>query len=176
MRIKKYICYLLYYTIGVYLPKSNARISLGSRKIREILVKSFAEGPFGKDINIQRKAIIARRISIGDYSSIGMNCVVQGGVKIGNNVMMGPQVFIYTQNHNHDRTDIPMIAQGYEEEKPVVIGDDVWIGSRVTILPGVHIGEGAIIGASSVVTKDVPAYSIVGGNPAKVIKSRKTDL
>lgn len=90
--------------------------------------------------------------------------------------MMGPQVFIYTQNHNHDRTDIPMIAQGYEEEKPVVIGDDVWIGSRVTILPGVHIGEGAIIGASSVVTKDVPAYSIVGGNPAKVIKSRKTDL
>ena len=79
MRIKQYVCYLLYYAIGFYLPKSNARISLCSRKIREILVKSFAEGPFGKNINIQRKATIARRISIGDYSGIGMNCVVQGG-------------------------------------------------------------------------------------------------
>ena len=175
-KLKFALCYVLYYTVGFYLPKTNARISLGSKKIRELLVKGFAEGPFGKDINIQRKATISRRVSIGDCSGIGMDCVIQGGVKIGKNVMMGPQVFIYTQNHCHERIDIPMITQGYEEEKPVVIEDDVWIGSRVTILPGVHIGEGSIIGASAVVTKNVPAYAIVGGNPARVLKSRKTEL
>jgi maltose O-acetyltransferase len=65
-----------------------------------------------------------------------------------------------------------MCEQGFYEEKPVVI-DDVWIGGHVIILPGVHIGKGAIVGAGAVVTKDVPEYAIVGGSPAKVIKYRK---
>lgn len=86
--------------------------------------------------------------------------------------MMGPYVFIYTQNHNFSRTDISMDQQGWSEEKPVVIEDDVWIGARVTILPGVVIGSGSIIGASAVVTKSVPPYSVVAGNPAKVVKNR----
>ena len=77
--------------------------------------------------------------------------------------MMGPEVYIYTQNHDFKRTDITMDKQGWSAEKPVVIEDDVWIGSRVTILPGVTIGEGSIIGASSVVTKSCPPYSIVVG-------------
>ena len=116
--------------------------------------------------------MFSTKLSIGDHSSLGINSVIQGPVNIGNNVMMGPEVYIYTQNHSHQRTDIPMIDQGYEREKPVTIKDDVWIGSRVTILPGVTVGKGAIIGASAVVTKDVPDYSIVAGNPACVIKSR----
>ena len=87
--------------------------------------------------------------------------------------MMGPEVYIYTQNHDFKRTDITMDKQGWSAEKPVVIEDDVWIGSRVTILPGVTIGEGSIIGASSVVTKSCPPYSIVVGNLAVVVKSRK---
>ena len=86
---------------------------------------------------------------------------------------MGPECIIYTRNHAFSRTDIPMREQGFSEEKPVYIGDDVWIGGRVTILPGVHIGKGAIVGAGAVVTKDVPEYSIVGGNPAKIIRFRK---
>jgi acetyltransferase-like isoleucine patch superfamily enzyme len=65
-----------------------------------------------------------------------------------------------------------MYKQGYSSNEPVIIGNDVWIGSRVTILPGVKIGDGAIIGASAVVTKDVEPYSIVAGNPAKKIGSR----
>ena len=66
-----------------------------------------------------------------------------------------------------------MCQQGYYEEKPIVIGDDVWIGGHVIVLPGVHIGTGAIVGAGAVVTKDVPDYAVVGGNPARIIKSRK---
>ena len=66
-----------------------------------------------------------------------------------------------------------MKLQEAAEEKPVIIGNDVWIATRAIILPGVHVGNGAIIAAGSVVTRDVPDYSIVGGNPAKVIKMRK---
>lgn len=95
-----------------------------------------------------------------------------GGGRIGSHVMMGPEVYIYTQNHNFSRIDIPMDQQGWTEEKPVTIDDDVWIGARVTILPGVIIGKGSIIGASAVVTKDVPPYSVVAGNPAVVVKKR----
>lgn len=87
--------------------------------------------------------------------------------------MMGPDVVILLHNHRFDRTDVPMRFQEFSESEPVIIDDDVWIGCRVTILPGVRIGKGAIIGAASVVTKDVPEYAIVGGNPAKVIKMRK---
>ncbi len=87
--------------------------------------------------------------------------------------MMGPEVLIYTQNHDFSRTDITMDQQGWADEKPVVIEDDVWIGSRVIILPGVTIGKGSVIGASAVVTKSVPPYSVVAGNPAKIVKTRK---
>ncbi len=87
--------------------------------------------------------------------------------------MMGPDVVILTQNHKFDRLDIPMLDQGFKDEQPVTICDDVWIGARVIILPGVTVGKGAIIAAGAVVTKDVPEYAIVGGNPARVIKMRK---
>ena len=87
--------------------------------------------------------------------------------------MIGPRCIIYTRNHAFERTDIPMFRQGMSETKPVVINDDVWIGARVTILPGVTVGKGAIIGAGSVVTKNIPEYAIVGGISAKVIKFRR---
>ena len=66
-----------------------------------------------------------------------------------------------------------MIQQGFENTKPVVIEDDVWIGGRVIILPGVHVGTGCVIGAGAVVTRDTPPYTIVAGNPAKIKKYRK---
>jgi len=86
--------------------------------------------------------------------------------------MIGPDVVVLSASHKFDRTDIPMCQQGGEPLRPVYIGDDVWIGTRAIILPGRKIGKGAIIGAGAVVTKDVPEYAIVGGNPARVIRYR----
>lgn len=86
--------------------------------------------------------------------------------------MMGTGVKIYTRNHAFSDLAIPMCQQGFQETKPVVIEDDVWIGANVIILRGVHVNKGAIIGAGSIVTKDVPGYAIVAGNPAKTIRYR----
>lgn len=94
----------------------------------------------------------------------------EGGLTIGNNVHVARELIIYTINHNYKGKALP-----YDHtliKKSVVIEDNVWIGIRVTIVPGVHIGEGAIIGAGSVVAKDVPQLAIVGGAPAQVIGFR----
>jgi maltose O-acetyltransferase len=129
----------------------------------------------GKDINIEKGAYFSdgSQITIGDHSGIGVNCYLYGEIRIGNDVMMGPEVIVLTINHQFDRLDVPMRLQSYYPPKPVTIGDDVWIGTRVIILPGVTIGKGVIIGAGAVVTRDVPDYAIVGGNPANVIRYRK---
>lgn len=111
-------------------------------------------------------------IFIGSGSGLGVNCSVHGPLRIGDNVMMGPDVTILTQTHNIERTDIPMRQQGMRVAE-VVIGNDVWIGMRVVIMPGVKIGNGAVIGSCAVVTKDVPNFAVVGGVPAKIIKYRK---
>ena len=110
-------------------------------------------------------------VIIGDGSGIGVNCSIHGPLTIGDNVMMGPDVVILTSNHNFANIDIPMSKQGFSL-KPVVIGNDVWIGTRSIILPGVTVGNGVVIGAGAVVTKDIPDYAIVGGVPAGVIRFR----
>lgn len=119
------------------------------------------------------KIYYPRNLSIGYNVSINDNFWVNaaGGVEIGNNVLIGPSVIIHSANHNFSRIDIPINKQGHTKEK-VIIKDNVWIGARVTILPGVTIGKSAILAAGSVITKDVEPYTIVGGVPAKIIKRR----
>ena len=90
----------------------------------------------------------------------------QGGIWIGDDVLMGPQTVISTLNHVLNPDDRASMWAS-----PVRIGDKVWIGAHATILPGVTIGEGAIVGAGAVVTKNVPPRTIVGGVPAKVLKT-----
>ena len=90
--------------------------------------------------------------------------------------MMGQDCLIYTTNHSFDDLDRTMDLQGYQETKSVFIGNDVWIGARVIILPGVSIADGSIIGAGSIVTHDVPSYAVVAGNPAKIIYYRKNKM
>ncbi|HEY5588812.1 MAG TPA: DapH/DapD/GlmU-related protein [Candidatus Paceibacterota bacterium] len=126
----------------------------------------------GKNINIERGAVFSYEVSIGDNSGIGVNCEIYGPVEIGENVMMGPETVIYTRNHKHDKLDMPMNKQGFEDYEPVKIGNDVWISKRVIILPGVTIGDGCIIGAGAVVAKNIDPYSIAVGNPARVVKKR----
>lgn len=126
----------------------------------------------GEGINIERGATFSTSVTIGDCSGIGKDCELHGEVHIGNHVMMGPECVFYTRNHEYLRTDVPMCQQGETESKPIYVGDDVWLGRRVMVMPGVRIGEHSIAAAGSVVTKDVPPFSIVGGVPAKIIGSR----
>jgi maltose O-acetyltransferase len=169
--IKKVIGLTLYYLIAKHLPISYTKINLGSKYIRRFCGKLILE-KCGKNVNIERNAIFSSRVELGDNSGIGIRASIEGKTIIGKNVMMGPECIIYTRNHAFDNRDLPMCEQGFQEEKPVFIGNDVWIGGRVIILPGVHIGDGVIIGAGAVVTKDVADYAIIGGNPAKVIRYR----
>lgn len=111
------------------------------------------------------------RVTIGHHSHVNQNTFIQAAT-IGNYVMIGPEVAIMANSHVYDRTDIPMEQQGMTEISPVIIEDDVWIGRNVKIMPGITIKTGSIIGAGAVVTKDVEAFSIVGGVPAKLIKMR----
>ena len=109
--------------------------------------------------------------------NIGKRCFIQqcctffgrGGITIGNDVFVGPKVNLITINHDLD-PDNRSATYG----RPIVIEDKVWIGIGATILPGIKIGYGAVIGAGSVVTKEVPPMTIVAGNPARIIKNIKT--
>lgn len=171
-RISRKIGALIYYSIAKHLPSSSAGIQVGQKALRAFCGKLMLRS-CGKNVNIEQGATFSAKASLGDYSGIGINARINGECRIGSHVMMGTDVVVITRNHAFERTDIPMMEQGFEEERPVTIGNDVWIGDRVIILPGVTVGDGSILGAGAVVTHDVPAYAIVAGVPAKVIKMRK---
>ena len=145
------------------------------RRLRLIVCRHLL-GSCGRNVNIESQAYFGsgKNIFIGDNSGIGVNAYLVKTVRIGKNVMMGQDVIILTMNHKFSRTDTPMIEQGLQEEMPVKIVDDVWICVRVIILPGVTIGSGAIIGAGTVVSKDVPDWAIVAGSSARILRYRKT--
>lgn len=164
---------VLYYLFARHLPSATMFYSFGTNKIRNYVVKKMLK-KCGKNPHIGRKALIGSGLNIemGDESSIGENCRVNN-VIIGNGVMMAEDVLIFANNHKFDNLKESMVFQGFSELRTLYIEDDVWIGARSIILASVNkIGKGSIIAAGAVVTKDVEDYSIVGGNPAKVIKYR----
>jgi maltose O-acetyltransferase len=171
--MKKRMFRFLYYHFAIHLPSTSSRGGGVSLKIRQFLCKRIFEY-CGDNVNIEKGASFGYgdKIRIGDNSGLGINCHIPNGSIIGNDVMMGPNCYVFERNHVYSRTDIPMRLQGYTELKPVNIEDDVWIGQDVTIMVGRQIKKGSIVAAGSVLTKDFPEYSIIGGNPAKVIKSR----
>lgn len=171
MKLIQYLSYALYMVFAKHLPITYKVGGKIGGWCRYKLAKHFTS-EMGKNVTLEKGASFGRRLYIGDNSGVGINALLDGEVHIGNNVMMGPEVIVYTQNHKFDDLSIPMNQQGFQEEKKVEIGNDVWIGARVIILPGVKIGDGVVIGAGSVVTKDVPDYAVVGGNPAKLLKMR----
>ncbi|QKS29784.1 MAG: acyltransferase [Candidatus Accumulibacter similis] len=123
---------------------------------------------------IKRRAYFGSgtHVKLGHGSQLGHGCRIDHDVEIGDDVMMGPDVVVMSNSHEVSRLDLPMIAQGAAPCRPVRIGNDVWIGTRAIILPGVHIDDGAIIAAGSVVTRSVPQYAVVAGVPARVVKFR----
>lgn len=128
----------------------------------------------GVNVNIERGAFFGsgKNLEIGDNSGLGVNCVVPSDIYIGKNVMMGPNVFILSTNHEFADVSIPMINQGNTISKKCIIEDNVWIGRQIIFTPGRHIRKGTIVGAGSVVTRDFDEYSVIGGNPARLIRSR----
>lgn len=130
----------------------------------------------GKHINIQPEVYFGNgaTLKIGDRSGLGQHCHIQNiDLTIGEYVMMAHDVQFIGGGHKYDNTKLPMAKQTTIGRSKLIIGNDVWIGARSTILGNVGtIGTGAIIGAGAVVTKPVPDYAIVAGNPAKIIKYR----
>lgn len=156
----------LWFSFLMFLPDefSNFRVKYYNSK----------ECKIHKKTSISPNVRIRGRFEMGCGSSIAQNCSISGenvGVFIGKNVMIAPNVVIVAFNHGFESLEKPMALQ-VNTEKAIVIEDDVWIASNCTISKGVHIGRGSIIGANSFVNKDIPPFSIVGGVPAKVIKSR----
>jgi len=112
-----------------------------------------------------------KNVRIGKHCQINEHVFIQGAT-IGSHVMIAPNVSLLANTHNHKRVDIPMILQGEKKDKKIIIEDDVWLGRNAIVMPGITIQKGSIVAAGAVVTKDVPAYVIVGGVPAKIIKKR----
>lgn len=114
-------------------------------------------------------------IYLGKNTHISQYCCLWAGenskIVLGDNLLVGPGVKIFSINHGV-KSGIPMNTQAVTE-KDVIVGNDVWLGANSVVVAGVTIGDGAIVAAGSIVTKNVPAHAIVGGNPARIIKERK---
>jgi acetyltransferase-like isoleucine patch superfamily enzyme len=136
----------------------------------------------GNNVNIGNYSImrctgslkkIGKGIKIGDNCGFGDHSFfgAAGGITIGSNVIMGQNVRFHSENHNYSRVDRLIREQGVTN-KGIAINDDCWIGSGVVFLDGVNVGNGCVIGANSLINKDIPPYSVVVGNPMRVIKNR----
>lgn len=140
-------------------------------------MRNFAARKFllssGADISIGYGCRVHKNTHLGEHSGIGRNSEVMNGVSIGNDVMIGPEVYMCTENHQFSDVSALMRIQGFRERECIVIEDNVWIGAKVIILPGVTIGTGSVIGAGAVVPKDIPPYSVAVGNPAQIVKKRE---
>ena len=115
---------------------------------------------------------VNKNFKSGPYCHFGEGCYIGQNVSVGKYVMCGPEVVIAMGEHNFKSVGVPIIFSGQPQIKNTIIGDDVWIGYRALIRQGIKVGNGAIIAMGATVTKDVPAYAIVGGIPAKVLGYR----
>jgi len=163
---------LIYYLVIAKLPHS--RYFEPFNRIRLFWVcKVLGIMRFNTKSTFQNDIYIAdgTNVTIGDECQINGNVFIQGA-RIGNYVMIGPDVAILNLVHHFSSTSIPMIQQGRQKHVNPIIEDDVWIGTRAVILPGIRIAKGCIVGAGAVVTKDTQPYGIYGGVPARLIRRR----
>jgi maltose O-acetyltransferase len=171
--LKKYFFLIIYKFIAKKLPPSGYWLGgKFSKNFRGFCCRKIFK-KCGVNVNIEHGASFNRgfNIEIGDNSGIGVNCTVPDNIIIGKDVMMGPNCYILDRNHLVDRIDIPMRGRGFIF-KQTIIEDDVWIGRQCIFTPGRVVRKGSILGAGTVLTKDFPEYSVIGGNPGRLLKTR----
>jgi len=169
-KLYRYFMYFLYISVFRFTSEDYRPYSLFFPQLRRLLVSQFVD-KCGKKITVKHNADISPFIQIGNYSELGTRCMIHSHVTIGDNVIMGPDVKIYSRNHIFSSLDVPIQSQG-KIQKLTTVGNDVWIGANVIILPGVTVGNHVVIGAGSIVTKNVPDCAVIGGNPATILKTR----
>jgi acetyltransferase-like isoleucine patch superfamily enzyme len=152
------------------------KLAYGVRRMRALWWRMFF-GHIGKCTNISQRCVFTQwsNIFIGSHTHVGYGVEINatgGKVEIGDGVAIASQASLMNANHKCSSREIPIINQG-TEKGTITIEDQVWIGTKAIILPGVRIGKGAIVGAGSVVTHDVLPFTVVAGVPAKVIKCRE---
>jgi len=164
---------LIYYAFLQFLPMQPIPGYKLFYKLRYLAAKKIFRH-CGQDVVVKNKAYFGTgtRLSVGERTQIGQNSKLGGNIILGNDILMGPDVIMMATSHEYSNIDIPINQQGSTKERQINIHDDVWIGTRVVILPGVTIGSHSIIAAGAVVTKSFEPYSIIGGVPAKLIKKR----
>jgi len=155
--VKRLICYVL-------------AISRGSKLRWGVDAAVSIISSMGKNVLIERGVAIQGAVSIFDNVYINRGCWLNGEIVIGANSKLGPRVMIWTDSHEYAAAKL-IRDQGVSLGR-VKIGEDCWVGANVTIIGSVEIGDGAVVGAGSVVTKDVGRYQVWAGNPARFIKSR----
>lgn len=175
LTIKQLICLSLYYGFAYHLPDSYGMGGKIWNGIRVFLCKRiFKHCGHIRTINRKVHFSTGSEIVIGDESGIGENTKIPYNSIIGNHVIISRNIFVLNRNHRYEDINTPINDQGFKEDLPIIIEDDCWLGMNSLYTPGRTIKKGSIIAMGSVLTKDFPEYSIVGGNPAKLIKSRKT--
>lgn len=160
---------LFYYSIISPLPRQFGG-GLLRNLVGRLILDSMAPGSsIRENVHIGK----GKGLSLNENSYIGRNTflALDEKITIGKNVMIGPQVMIFTANHGLHK-NLPMIQQP-TTKAPVTIEDDVWVGARAILLPGVHLGKGCVIGAGAIVSRSVEPYAIVGGIPARHIRYRQ---
>lgn len=162
--------------IGPDIPLTHWRLHFKST-MRRLCSSKFLKFGVGAEFRAGAYAVCCSKISLGDRVIIRPGCMLfadprsgGAGITIEDDVMLGSGVHIYVHNHKFDDPSMPIMDQGYSQSELVLLERGSWIGAGTIILPGVTIGENAVVGAGSVVTKDVPAFTIVVGNSARVLR------
>ena len=142
------------------------------RKRTRMDLMPFNDFSIGSDSTIEDFTTVNNGVGavrIGNRTRIGLGCVIIGPVTIGNDIMFAQHIVVSGLNHGYQDINIPISLQAVET-KPIIIEDEVWIGANAVITAGVTIGKHSVVAGGSVVTKSVPPFSVVGGNPAKVLR------